>query len=76
MSHFFAPQPEESMWRKLWASRLWAVLAPAGNHAKAIGVEVAPKRNRHGEPPSFATLNQICTASGILARVTLSEIGY
>jgi hypothetical protein len=30
----------------------------------------------HGEPPSFATLNQIYAASGIPQRVTLSETWY
>ena len=40
------------------AACLWAVLALAGHRAKGSGAEVSPERNRHGEPPSFATLNQ------------------
>ena len=40
-------------------TRLRAVLAVAGHPANGIGVEVTPERNRHGEPPWLATLNQI-----------------
>src|SRR3954470_1213448 len=39
---------------------LRAVLRRAGNRAQRIGIKVCPERNRHGEPPSFATLNQTC----------------
>src|SRR5215211_1140983 len=38
--------------------RLQAVLRRAGDRAQPIGIKVCPERNRHGEPPSFATLNQ------------------
>ena len=40
------------------APRLRAVLRRAGNRAQRMGIKVCPERNRHGEPPSFATLNQ------------------
>ena len=56
--------------------RLWAILALAGHRAKAIGVEVAPKRNRHGEPPSFATLNQTRPKPTRPKRVTPSGTWY
>src|SRR5215213_4958207 len=42
------------------APRLRAVLRRAGDRAQRIGIKVCPERNRHGEPPSFATLNQTC----------------
>jgi len=37
---------------------LWAILGLTGDRAQGGGVEVSAERNRHGEPPSFATLNQ------------------
>src|SRR3954463_3047269 len=42
------------------APRLRAVLGRAGDRAQRLGIKVCPERNRHGEPPSFATLNQTC----------------
>src|SRR4051812_7062553 len=39
---------------------LRAVLRRAGDRAQRMGIKVCPERNRHGEPPSFATLNQTC----------------
>jgi hypothetical protein len=36
-------------------------------------VKITPKQNGHGEPPSFAMLNQSCDVLGIPARVMLSE---
>src|SRR3984957_13629969 len=41
-----------------------------------LSVIIAPKRNGHGEPPLFATLNQNPADSGIPNRVTPSEIWY
>jgi len=38
-------------------ARLRSVLGPAGKRAHSGGIEVSPERNRHGEPPSFATSN-------------------
>ena len=40
--------------------------------------EISPQRhwNRHGEPPSFAMLNQNRVDLGIAKRVMLSEMGY
>src|SRR6476619_1443528 len=38
-------------------ARLRSVLGPAGKRAHSGGIEVSPARNRHGEPPSFATSN-------------------
>ena len=40
------------------APRLRAILGRAGDRAQRSGIKVCPERNRHGEPPSFATLNQ------------------
>jgi len=40
------------------APRLRAILRRAGDRAQRIGIKVCPERNRHGEPPSFTTLNQ------------------
>jgi hypothetical protein len=39
-------------------SGLRAILGRASDRAQGGGVEVRAERNRHGEPPSFATLNQ------------------
>src|SRR5215210_3954507 len=39
-------------------SGLRAILGLTGDRAQGGGVEVSAERNRHGEPPSFATLNQ------------------
>src|SRR4051812_3061603 len=40
------------------APGLRAILRLAGDRAQRIGIKVCPERNRHGKPPSFATLNQ------------------
>lgn len=42
---------------------LACVLAPSGSGPQLLGLEIAPQRDRHGEPPSFATLNQTRSAS-------------
>ena len=39
-------------------------------------VKIGPKRNGHGEPPLFATLNHFAADSKIPCRVTLSGIWY
>ena len=54
------------------APRLRAVLGRAGNRAQRMGIKVCPERNRHGEPPSFATLNQTCLKPTRPNRVTPS----
>src|SRR5215211_1879213 len=39
-------------------SGLRPILGLTGDRAQGGGVEVSAERNRHGEPPAFATLNQ------------------
>src|SRR4051812_5315947 len=58
------------------APRLRAVLRRAGNRAQRLGIKVCPERNRHGEPPSFATLNQTCLKPTRPNRVTPSGTWY
>jgi hypothetical protein len=58
------------------APRLRAVLRGAGNRAQHIGIKVCPERNRHGEPPSFATLNQTRLKPTRPNRVTPSGTWY
>src|SRR3954463_3398206 len=58
------------------APRLRAILRRAGNRAQRMGVKVCPERNRHGEPPSFATLNQTCLKPTRPNRVTPSGTWY
>src|SRR5215213_9610885 len=41
-----------------------------------MGIKVCPERNRHGEPPSFATLNQTCLKPTRPNRVTPSGTWY
>src|ERR1700729_3255142 len=41
-----------------------------------LRVKIGPKRNGHGEPPLFATLNHFATDLKIPMRVTFSEIWY
>src|SRR5205814_8764465 len=57
-------------------ARLCRILRTPGKRAQARRIKISPQRDRHGEPPSFATLNQIYAASGIPQRVTLSETWY
>src|SRR5215207_609790 len=56
--------------------RLRAVLRRAGDRAQRSGIKVCPERNRHGEPPSFATLNQTCLKPTRPNRVTPSGTWY
>src|SRR4051794_39141801 len=58
------------------APRLRAVLRRAGDRAQRMGIKVCPERNRHGEPPSFATLNQTCLKPTRPNRVTPSGTWY
>src|SRR3954464_7066421 len=58
------------------APRLAAILRRAGNRAQRMGIKVCPERNRHGEPPSFATLNQTCLKPTRPNRVTPSGTWY
>jgi hypothetical protein len=55
-------------------SRLRAVLALLRPRTHRNTIKIGPKRNGHGEPPSFATLKQTRADPGI--RVTLSELWY
>src|SRR5271166_2903138 len=41
-----------------------------------LRVKISPKRNGHGEPPLFATLNHVATDLKIPMRVTFSETWY
>jgi hypothetical protein len=54
------------------APRLRAILGLTGDRAQRSGVEVSAERNRHGEPPSFATLNQTRLKPARPKRVTPS----
>src|SRR4051794_8440776 len=58
------------------APRLRAVLGRAGDRAQRMGIKVCPERNRHGEPPSFATLNQTRLKPTRPNRVTPSGTWY
>src|SRR6201981_317520 len=57
-------------------ARLRRILRASCNGAQSLCVKISPQRDRHGEPPSFATLNQIRALPGIPQRVTLSETWY
>jgi hypothetical protein len=46
-------------------ARLRRILRTPGNGAQARRIKITPQRDRHGEPPSFATLNQIRAVMGI-----------
>src|SRR3954453_9892490 len=58
------------------APGLRAVLGRAGDRAQRLGIKVCPERNRQGEPPSFATLNQTCLKPTRPNRVTPSGTWY
>src|SRR5271167_3797053 len=51
------------------------VLRPLGRSSHHLSVVIAPKRNGHGEPPLFATLNQNPAASGIPTESSLQRFG-
>ena len=59
-------------------TRLRSVLRLLCQSAEPRRIEIPAQRyrNRHGEPPSFATLNQSHPDSGIRPKVTISEIWY
>src|SRR4051794_28245225 len=57
-------------------SGLRAILGLTRDRAQGGGVEVSAERNRHGEPPLFATLNQTCLKPARPKRVTSSETWY
>ena len=57
-------------------TRLRPVLRSLGGRPHHLCVKITPKRNGHGEPPSFAALNQTRNDSGIPGRVTPSGTGY
>ena len=56
-------------------TRLTRMPRSAGRPPQLRGVKIGPERDRHGEPPSFAMLNQNRTASGN-PRVMLSGTWY
>src|ERR1700730_7433715 len=56
-------------------SRLRPILAPPCRGSQLRRVKISPERDRHGEPPAFATLNQKPIASG-KPRVTVSGTWY
>src|SRR5690348_10452698 len=58
------------------APRLWVILGLTRDRAQGGGVEVSAERNRHGEPPSFATLNQTRLKPVKPKRVTPSGTWY
>ena len=57
-------------------SGLRAILGLTGHRTERSGIKVCPERNRHGEPPSFATLNQTRLKSTRPNRVTPSGTWY
>jgi hypothetical protein len=46
-------------------SSLRAILRSFGSGLYQTGIKISPKRDRHGEPPSFAMLNQTDADSAI-----------
>ena len=56
--------------------RLRAAPALPGQSAHADSVKIVPKRNSHGETPSFATLNQTLTGLESSPQVTFCETWY
>jgi hypothetical protein len=58
-------------------SSLWAVLCPLRKPAELCSVKIPTQgyRNRHGEPPSFATLNQTRAVLGIPDESQFQGIG-
>jgi hypothetical protein len=56
--------------------RLRAILGLTRDRAQGSGIKVCPERNRHGEPPSFATLNQTRLKPVKPKRVTPSGTWY
>jgi hypothetical protein len=57
-------------------SGLRAVLGLSGKRAQCSGIKVCSERNRHGEPPWFATLNQTRSKPTRPKRVTPSGTWY
>src|SRR4029079_16117302 len=55
---------------------LRTILRSFGRSPYQTGIKISTKRDRHGEPPSFAMLNQTDADSGILTRVMASGIWY
>jgi hypothetical protein len=55
---------------------LRAILRSFRGSSDHLRVKIGPKRNGHGEPPLFATLNHFATDLKISMRVTFSEIRY
>jgi hypothetical protein len=56
--------------------RLRAILRSFRRSPDHLRVKIGPKRNGHGEPPLFATLNHFATDLKIPMRVTFSETWY
>src|SRR4051812_40593153 len=57
-------------------SGLRAILGLTGNPTQCGGIEVRGERTRHGDPPSFATLNQTRLKPTRPKRVTPSRTWY
>ncbi len=57
-------------------ARLRPVLRSLRRRPHHLRIKISPERNGHGEPPSFTTLNQNSTDSGIPIRVMPSETWY
>jgi hypothetical protein len=55
---------------------LCRILGRASGGAKESLIKISPKRDRHGELPTFATLNQTDAASGKPLRVKVSGTWY
>src|SRR3954470_14181676 len=56
-------------------ARLRRILRNPGNGAQARRIKITPQRDRHGEPPSFATLNQIRAVMGIPSESRSQRLG-
>src|SRR3954452_7987585 len=72
-----APRPDRSerCFRMAIATSSLKVLRRPLEPKQRIGIKVCPERNRHGEPPSFATLNQTRPKPTRPKRVTPQRLG-
>ena len=76
LRRFGAPDAVINRRQRHQPAHLRSVLRPLGRRSNHRSIKIGPNRNRHGEPPSFATLNQPKVDSGTPSRVKLSGIGY
>jgi hypothetical protein len=56
-------------------ARLRGILRTPGNGAQARRIKITPQPDRHGEPPWFATLNQIRAVMGIPSESRSQRLG-